>query len=222
MGDVEERITRIEAMIEDALWECVQNDDREKELAVYRQAKESLERMRDLPVEVQRERDRVLSYCLMRIDETLVNLGDENESEERAREALALAEKAGEEVQIARCRLALGIRLLSKSKLADAEDQWGQVIETAMDSENVDMQQVLGWTLIVRSHVLNGKSLYDQALVVAIEAEEILESIDNYAGVAAVNRILVTIHRNLGDSDSAERCKEKAEKFKGRAKTERK
>ena len=217
-----DKIAKAEGLIEDALWQCVQDDDRQKELAAYKEAKSILEELDVSTPEERRERDRVLSYCLMRIDETLINLGDDERGEERAREALELAIQSENKVQIARCHLSLGIRILSKGRVPEAEDQFRQIHKLSQEDKSEDMQQVLGWMFIVRTHILLGKSLYNQALAIAEHAAGILASIKNYAGLAAANKALARVHESLGNSSKAEECRRIAESFERKAKKERK
>lgn len=216
------KIKDAEKTIEKTLWECVQDNDYRKALNTYEQMQTRLSILSDLPPELEKERNRVLSYCLMRIDDALVALGDDENAVERAKEALEIAEKSMNPVQIARCALALGTRLLNKGNITESEEQFRRVYDLAQRHKDADMQQVLGWTFIVRGHILNGKSLYDQALVVLKDAEAILESIDNYAGIAQANELMATVYSNLGDSSNSNKCKAKAKKFTEKTKVEKK
>ncbi|MGY5876049.1 MAG: hypothetical protein RTU30_09905, partial [Candidatus Thorarchaeota archaeon] len=172
--------------------------------------------------ECQQEWNRVMSYCLMRIDNAEVSLGKESNIE-RVRESLSLAEASENPVQIARSSLALGITLLNLGRLPDAEEQWRRVFKLAEGlDEDEDMQQVVGWTLVVRANVLMGKSLYNQARYVGEDAAGILSSIENYAGLAAANRVLANAYQALGDEKETERCREMVEYYQEKAKTERK
>ena len=220
MDTVVEKIKLAESMIEKALWDAMRNEDIETELKTYREAKEILNNLTDLPETIERERKRVLSYCLMRIDESLNNLSKSEGTLERAEESLQMAIESGDSVQIARSRLAKGVRLLNDGKLPDAEVQFTDIIKGGIESENRDMQQVVGWTLFVRATILKGKSLYDQALYVAQDAAGILSSIDNYAGLRQVYSLISVLYLDLGNKDESRKAKDMSAHFDKKAKEE--
>ena len=220
MEDYACMIKDAEKMIEKAMWQTVTDENHERELEIYLKAKGILDSMGDLSPSLKKEHARVLSYCLMRIANTEAIL-DKKSGIEKERESLRLAEISEDEVQIARALLALGIGLLNQGKLPEAENQWRRVFKIAQDHEdNNDMQQVLGWTLVVRSNVLMGKSLYNQALALALEASGILSSISNYAGMAVANRALANAYRALGNNKQAEKCNQLAEFYQQKAREE--
>lgn len=211
-------LKQAEEKIESALWQAVKDSNHEVELQIYEEVRDFLLSLSDLPSDLTQERDRILSFCLMRIDNALVELGDSTNAVDRAREAFDVAQRSRNDVQLARCSLAYGTRLLNSGDLPAAESQFKLVYELAERYPNdKDIQQTLGWALIVRGHILNGKSLYNQALIVLEEAEEICLSIDNYAGIAQVNGLLAQVYGKLNDPERAEVCKKNAEEFQKKA-----
>ena len=215
------RIKDAEKMIEITMWQAVTDDDHKKELEGYLRVKEILDSIDDLSSELQKEYARVLSYCLIRIANTEAVLNIKHNIE-KEREALRLAEISENIVQIARASLALGIGLLNEGKLPEAEEQLTRVFKLAEGNDDRDMQQVLGWTLVVRSNILMGKSLYNQALALALEASGILGSIDNYAGLTATNRVLANAYRALGNMEEVEKCNQLVIFFQKKAREEHK
>jgi tetratricopeptide (TPR) repeat protein len=220
LDKVSEKLKLAESMIEKAIWDVVRNEDIEAELKTYREVEKILNNLCDLPEAIEQERKRVLAYCLMRIDESLNNLGESEGTLERAEESLLLAIESGDSVQIARSKLAKGIRLLNDGKLPEAEVQFTDIIKGGIENENRDMQQVVGWTLFVRANILKGKSLYDQALSVAQDAVGILSSIDNYAGLRQVYSIISMIYLDLGNKDESGKAKDMSTYFEKKAKEE--
>jgi tetratricopeptide (TPR) repeat protein len=217
------KLKEAEETIESAIWQAGKDSDYEKELSNYKQVKSFLASLGELPHNIEKERNRILSYCLMRMDNALAELGDEEKAVDRAEEALKLAEKSEDVVQIARASLAYGTRLLNNGEITEAEMQFGRVIRMSEDyPDNRDIQQVFAWSLIVRGHILNGKSLYNQALKLLEEAEEICFSIDNYAGIGQANQVKSLVYRNLGDSGNAEKCLKKAQEYRDKSKAEQK
>jgi hypothetical protein len=212
------KLKQAEEIIEAALWQAVKDSNHEVELQKYQEVKDYLLSLSGLTSDLTQERDRILSYCLMRIDNALVELGDSSDTVNRTKEAFDVAQRSGNAVQFARCALAYGTRLLNTGDLPMAESQFKLVYELAERYPNdKDIQQTLGWALIVRGHVLNGKSLYIQALTVLEEAEKICLSIDNYAGLAQVNGLLAQVYGNLNEPGRVEECKKKAEEYQKKA-----
>jgi len=209
-------------MIEDAMWTAQEKSDPQTELNSYLEARAILESLSTTSEKEEKERNRVLAYCLMRLDEALVNMGDDRDAVKRATEALETARKSQDAVQIARCLLAYGVRLLNTGRLPDAEASWQEVVRMAEGSEDRDMQQVLGWTFLARASLLKAKSLEKQALVLAHEAERTLAAIDNYAGLASTYNLLAKLYSAEGDTDASDECTRKAEHYKKMAKEERK
>lgn len=217
-----ERIKQAEEMISNALWNSVNNQDYEKELQEYEKAKKLLEEVDSVSCDVGRERDRVLSFCLMRIDNTLVALGDKKGGVKRMEEALQIAVKSEDKVQIARCFAALGARLAGIGSAEKAEENWGKAITIADCSADYDMQQIVGWTFISRARFLNQQGKRAEALETAKIAEEKLKAIENYAGVANANALMAEIYKVLGDQRNEQRCKKIGEDYMDKAKTEQK
>ncbi|MDF1539962.1 MAG: hypothetical protein P1Q69_13780 [Candidatus Thorarchaeota archaeon] len=211
-------IAQAEEMIENALWESLETENWEQELAGYQKATELLTSLKGLSGAIELERKRVLSYCLMRIDEALVKLEREEGAIRRAEESLELAIQSGDKVQIARSKLALGIRLLNEGKLPAAESHFGDIITEGQDSEDEDMKQVVGWAFLVRANILKGKSLYDQALYIAETAAGLLAGIKNYAGLAQTYSLIAKLQMDLGNPGASEDASEASEAYAKKAK----
>jgi tetratricopeptide (TPR) repeat protein len=216
-----DRIKQAETTIESAIWEDLREEDSRRALKVYEKAKTMLESLKNLDEDTEKQRKRVLSFCLLRIDDVLVTLGDDAGSMARAREVLELALQSEDEVQIARAQLLLGTRLLGAEDIKGAEEQFTQILTNWLDSDNRDLQQVVGWTLLVRGHILNAKSLYTQAIKVLQDAHLVLASIGNYAGLARVYELMSEVYLNLGDSNMSEECRSKSSEYLEKAKAEK-
>ncbi|NIQ08016.1 MAG: hypothetical protein GWO20_20570 [Candidatus Korarchaeota archaeon] len=220
-SQVTEELKKIETMINKALWKAVRDQDHEKALETYNEAKLKLEALHSLPTYLEKERKRVLSYCLLRIDNVLVTKGDAPESVERMKNALEVARKSGDEVQIARCSLALGTRLASAGAMDKAIEFWRKARELAKNRPEDTMQQIAGWTLISEAHFLQHmKKKYNEALDKLSRAESILEAINNYAGVARVNKVKASVYADINEKEMQQTCLAKRKKFMEKAKRE--
>lgn len=217
------QIKEAEEKIEEALWKAVEDGNHKAELKEYRETEIILKGIEGLTEENDKKRKGILAYCLMRIDNVLVDLDESKGAVERTKEALEIAEESEDVIQIARCTLAYGIRLLGEGNIPQAEMQFTRVNKLAEENkENSEIQQVLAWAYIVRGHILMGKSLYDQAVHVLEEAIAICMSIENYAGLAAANRVLINAYKSLSETKKAEEAKQSADFYQEKAKKEKK
>ena len=207
-------IQGIEKSIEDALWTSVADEDYEKALGEYERGKASLEVMQDLSRDAERERKRVLSYCIMRMNDALEHLERSEGSIKRAEESLRLAKESEDLVQTLRSKLALGVTFLNSGNLLEAESHFTDIIlQTQDETENKDVIQIYGWTLIVRVNILLGKSLYNQAKELANQALGVLSGITNYAGLRTAYSLLSRIYQNEGNIEKSEMYMQKSDEY---------
>ena len=213
----ERAIFDAEELIDQAIWRGTHDQDFKSELTLCSEAKIILEGLTDLDPILEKHRRRALSQCLLRIDHAYVGLGDHEWSVDRSTEALTLAETSGSDVQIARALLSLGNGFLNAGDIASAERQWVRLFLLAEEyPEDKEMQNVVGWTLIVRGHVLKGKSLYDQAAHVLEDAYVTLVSVGDYFGCASACDLLADVYLKLDAPEKSETYKSKAEEYKVR------
>jgi tetratricopeptide (TPR) repeat protein len=207
----ERAIFDAEELIRQAIWRGTHKQDFKAELTLCSEAKIILDGLSDLDPILEKHRRRALSQCLLRIDHAYVGLGDHEWTVERTSEALTLAETSGSDVQIARALLSLGNGYLNAGDIASAEHQWIRLLLLAEEyPDDKEMQTVVGWTLIVRGHVLNGKSLYDQAAHVLEDAYSTLVTVGDYFGCASACDLLVNVYSKLDAPEKAATYKSRA------------
>jgi tetratricopeptide (TPR) repeat protein len=217
-----ERLREIEKSIEDAMWKSSEDEDYDRAVKTYDLLEKELRSMTGLSSEEESERLSILSYCIMRHTDALGYTETPGEPIKRSKEALEIAEQSGSRVQTLRAKMALGVALLNTGNLPEAEKHFGDIItDTRNETEDHDVIQVYGWTLIVRVNILLGKSLYDQAEELAKQALGVLSGIDNYAGLRTANSLLARIHEAKGEAEEAKSCKESAEYYADLAKEKR-
>ncbi len=208
----ERAILDAEELIDQAIWRGTYDQDFKSELTLCSEAKIILEGLSDLDPILEKHRKRALSQCLLRIDHAYVGLGDHEWSVDRTTEALTLAETSGSDVQIARALLSLGNGFLNAGDITNAERQWVRLLLLAEEyPEEREMQSVVGWTLVVRGHVLNGKSLYDQAAHVLEDAYTTLVKVGDYFGCASACDLLADVYFKMESPEKADTYKSKAE-----------
>ena len=211
MVSPERAILDAEELIDQATWRGTNDQDFKSELTLCSEAKIILEGLSDLDSIQEKHRRRALSQCLLRIDHAYVGLGDHQWSVDRTTEALSLAETSGSDVQVARALLSLGNGLLNTGDIASAERQWVRLLLLAEEHpDDNEMQNVVGWTLVMRGHVLNGKSLYKQAARVLEDAYSTLGHVGDYFGCASACELLADVYSKLDSPEKADTYKSKA------------
>jgi tetratricopeptide (TPR) repeat protein len=216
------RIKEAEKLIEKTIWDAARQKDQKAELRGYEEARSTLESMTRLSPALEKEKNRILAFCLMRIDDALVSVGNPKDSVTRMKEALEIAERSGDSVGIARCHLALGARLASAGSLVEAESYWNRTLSMAEGHKERDMQQIVGWTFIVKAQFLSREGKNREALETLGRAEQALEAIDNYAGVANADSLIAEIYGKLKDGNKERKYREKSTKLMDKAKLEEK
>jgi tetratricopeptide (TPR) repeat protein len=211
----ERAILDAEELIDQATWRGTYEQDFKDELTLCSEAKIILEGLTDLDPLLEKQRRRALSQCLLRIDHAYAGLGDHQYSVDRTTEALSLAETSGSDVQVARALLSLGIGLLNAGEVHEAERQWIRLLLLAEEHpEDKEMQTVVGQTLVVRGHVLNGKSQYDQAARVLEDAYSTLLHVGDYVGCLSACNLLAEVYSKLDSPDKASTYKSKADELR--------
>jgi tetratricopeptide (TPR) repeat protein len=217
LSSPERDIFEAEELIEQAVWRGSRDQDFKSELTLCSEAKIILDGLTDLDPISEKHRRRALSQCLLRIDHAYVGLGDHEWSIERTSEALNLAETSGSAVQIARALLSLGNAYLNAGDIQSAESQWVRLLLLAEEYPNdKEMQKVVGLALIVRGHVLNGKSLYNQAARVLEDAYSTLMDVGDYFGCISACELLADVYLKLDAPEKSETYRSKALECKER------
>jgi tetratricopeptide (TPR) repeat protein len=217
-----QRLREIEDSIEEAMWRSGEDGDYDQAIRVYVELEEELRSLSDLSERKESERLRILSYCIMRHSDAMGHVDTLYDSMSRSEEALELAERSGCRVQTLRARMALGVAMLNKGQLPEAEKHFAAIItETRDETEDKDIIQVFGWTLIVRVNILLGKSLYNQAEDLAKQALSVLAGIENYAGLRTANSLLGRIYEARKEPEKARSYRGSAEYYAKLAKEHR-
>ncbi len=221
MVSPERAIFDAEELINQAIWRGTRDQDYKSELTLCSEAKIILEGLSNLDPILEKHRRRALSQCLLRIDHAYVGLGDYEWSIDRATEALTLAETSGSPVQTARALLSLGNAFLNAGDTSSADSQWIRLLLFAEEySDDKEMQNVVGLTLIVRGQILNGKGLYEQAAHVLEDAYATLVNVGDYFGCASACDLLAEVYLKLDAPEKAETYKSKAEECKTRLRSQ--
>ena len=211
----EETLERVEKLLRQCDIRCRLSNDLKSRLKECEEARSILTNLDTLSSELERRRLALLSQSYIQETFVLDALGTEENNLERAREALSLAKDSMDSVQIARAHLALGIQLLNRGELLDAESYWVRILLEAEDSpSDTRMQRVVGRTLIVRGHILNAKGLFAQAIEVLDDAVRTLEAVDDQIGAAEAYELMSKVYHNLTDYESTDFCLKRPNELK--------
>lgn len=198
LADAQAKLQAIEAEIEETLWDT--SLDEEAALASYRKSRAALDDlMQHCPAEARPACQALLAYALLREDDLLFEIeGDLAASLKRMEQAVALAERSGDGVQVGRCLMVQGERLLLAERPQEASHAWERCEAIARADDTPKLRQLLGWLLLMRARQALREQDFDQAAALAQEAREALESVEDEAGLGALYLVLALLYEAQG------------------------
>ncbi len=194
LAETQARLHALEEEIEATLWDS--SLDEAAALAIYQQSRAALEElMAQSDSESLPACQALLAYALLREDDLAVEIdGNLPASLERMERAVALAEASGERVQLGRCLLVLGERLLVAERSEEAQRVWDRCEAIGHANDAVQHRQLLGWLLVMRARQALRESDVEQALALAQEARGLLETSEDEAGLGALYVVLALVY----------------------------
>lgn len=198
LAEARARLQVIEAEIEATLWDATL--DEEAALARYRQERSALEAlMQGCDAALLSQGQALLAYLSLREDDLLFEMdGDLPASLERMEQAEVLAESSGDAVQVGRCLMVHGERLLLAERSEEAERAWERCEAIGRAGEDSRQRQLLGWLLLMRARQALRVDDFTQAEALAQEARAALGSIEDEAGLGALYLVLALLYEAQG------------------------
>lgn len=195
---IQARLQAIEAEVEATLWDA--SLDEPAALARYQQAHAALEAlMQGCDAEVLSACQTLLAYVLLREDDLLYEMeGDLDASLARMEQAVKLTEQPGDAVQMGRCLLVQGERLLVAERPEEAQRAWERCEAIGRAGESQQQRQLLGWLLLMRARQALREADFGQASALAQEAREVLEAVEDEAGLGALYLVLALLYEAQG------------------------
>ncbi len=170
---------------------------RQDEWAAYRQVEEALRGFpADLSSSHARPRDSLLSYCLMRQSICARYLAQTEEELRLLHDALEIAERSRDEIQIARCLASLGLALAGTGDLSEGRVLLDRATTLFELGNTFDYTQGLGWTAIMRGDLEKLANDPPAAREAYAQALAILEPLNNQSGVKRAKQRLVELKDN--------------------------
>lgn len=184
----------IEARIEATLWDG--SLDEVTALARYQQERDALESLlASCDPTAQAACQALLAYVLLREDDLAYEIaGDLSASLERLERAVALAETSGDDVQMGRCLMVQGERLLAAERQAEAKAVWDRCESIGRAGDDARHRQLLGWLLLLRTRQALREHALELASGLAQEARVLLEGIEDEAGLGALYLVLALLY----------------------------
>jgi tetratricopeptide (TPR) repeat protein len=142
------------------------------------------------------EKNAIMAYLLMRKAGVLLQTGKVELGEQLMHQAIEHAEKSGNSLIIARAKLGLGVFYGSTNRLEEGE----KLLETTLSSfgkgTDYDSKQGYGWALLNLGGLYRKQGKLVQAEQKLLEAIKILESIENWVGVASAYELKAKVNND--------------------------
>jgi tetratricopeptide (TPR) repeat protein len=145
----------------------------------------------------------VVAYLLMRKAGTLLQAGRAEEGEQLMHEALKHAERSGNALTIARAKLGVGVFYASTNRLEEGEKLLTGALSSFAKGTDYDSKQGYGWTLINLGGLNNKQGNLTLAEQRLVEAIRLLETIENWVGVASAYEFKAKVNDAKGNVASA-------------------
>jgi tetratricopeptide (TPR) repeat protein len=151
------------------------------------------------------EKNAITAYLLMRKAGVLLQTGKVEVGEQLMHRALEHAEKSGNSLIIARAKLGIGVFYGSTNRLEEGEKLLEAALLSFGKGTDYDSKQGYGWALLNLGGLYRKQGKLDQAEQKLLEAIRILESIENWVGVASAYELKAKVN---GAKDNAKLAKE--------------
>jgi tetratricopeptide (TPR) repeat protein len=159
------------------------------------------------------ERKAIVAYLLMRKAGVLLQTGKAELGEQLMHQALEHAEQSGNSLIIARAKLGVGVFYGSTNRLKEGE----RLLEAALlafgKGTDYDSKQGYGWALLNLGGLYRKQGRLVQAEKKLLEAIRILESIENWVGVASAYEMKSKVNDAKGSPKMARKDLQNAVSF---------
>lgn len=151
------------------------------------------------------EKNAVMAYLLMRKAGVLLQTGKAELGEQLMHQALDYAERSDNSLVIARAKLGVGVFYGSANRFEEAEKLLTEALLSFGKNTDYDSKQGFGWALLNLGG-LYGKQgkcvLAEQKLA---EAIKLLETIENWVGVASAYELKAKVNDTKGNNELAKK-----------------
>ena len=140
------------------------------------------------------EKNAIMAYLLMRKAGVLLQTGKAELGEQLMHQALKHAEKSGNSIVIARAKLGVGVFYGSTGRLEKGERLLDAALLLFEKGTDYDSKQGYGWALLNLGGLYLKQGKLVQAEKKLLEAIKVLESIENWMGVASAYELKANVN----------------------------
>lgn len=149
------------------------------------------------------EKNAVLAYLLMRKAGVFLQTGKAELGEQLMHQAVDNAEKSAKSLIIARAKLGLGVFYGSTNRLEEGEQLLKAALSCFAKGIDYDNKQGYGWALLNLGGLYRKQGKLAQAEQKLSEAIKMLESIENWVGVASAYELKAKVNEDGGNTKLA-------------------
>lgn len=149
------------------------------------------------------EKNAIMAYLLMRKAGVMLQTGKVELGEQLMRKAVEHAEKSGNSLMIARAKLGVGVFYGSTNRIEEAEKLLEAALAAFAKGTDYDSRQGYGWALLNLGGLYRKEGKLVEAEEKLLEAIRILESIENWVGVASAYELKAKVSDANGNGKLA-------------------
>jgi tetratricopeptide (TPR) repeat protein len=151
------------------------------------------------------EKNAIMAYLLMRKAGVLLQTGKAELGEELMQEALDYAEQSDNSLVIARAKLGVGVFYGSTNRFEEAEKLLTEALLSFGKNTDYDSKQGYGWALLNLGGLYGKQGKWVMAEQKLAEAIKLLETIENWVGVASAYELKAKHDSARGDVELAKK-----------------
>jgi len=151
------------------------------------------------------EKNAVMAYLLMRKAGVLLQTGKLEMGEQLMHQALDYAEQSSNSLIIARAKLGVGVFYGSTNRFEKAEKLLTEALLSFGKNTDYDSKQGYGWALLNLGGLYGKQGKWVLAEQKLVEAIKLLETIENWVGVASAYELKAKYGSAQGDAESAKK-----------------
>jgi tetratricopeptide (TPR) repeat protein len=198
LKEFEERVDR-----EGLTWE--EKEQFEKALDAYNRLLAEAEAYSPTNQFENNEKNAVMAYLLMRKAGVLLQTGKAEQGEQLMHRALDHAEQSDNSLIIARAKFGVGVFYGSTNRFEEAEKLLTEALSSFGKGTDYDSKQGHGWALLNLGGLYGKQGKWVMAEQKLVKAIKLLETIENWVGVASAYELKANLETARGNAESAKK-----------------
>jgi tetratricopeptide (TPR) repeat protein len=151
------------------------------------------------------EKNAVMAYLVMRKAGVLLQTGKVGQGEQLMHQALDYAEQSNNSLVIARAKLGVGVFYGSTNRFEEAEKLLTEALSSFGKGTDYDSKQGYGWALLNLGGLYGKQGKWIKAEQKLAEAIKLLETIENWVGVASAYELKANHETARGNAELAKK-----------------